>query len=64
MGSECCGTHFTMCCEAYRGVKFARVCNEDCRKGAREETAGYGESGRDVILVLCQANKQWVQCSF
>ena len=34
-------------CGAYRGVTTA--CNEDCRKGAGEENAAYGESGRDAV---------------
>ena len=28
--------------------EVTRACNEDCRTGAREENAAYGESGRDA----------------
>ena len=28
---------------------MTRACNEDCRKGAKEENVAYGESGRDAI---------------
>ena len=38
-----------MSCGAYRGGEVIRACNEDGRKGAREEIAAYGESGRDAI---------------
>ena len=31
------------------GGEDTRTCNEDCRKGAREEIVEYGESGQDVI---------------
>ena len=41
------GKRDAMSCGAYREV--TRACNEDCKKGAREENAPYGESGRDAI---------------
>ena len=38
-----------MNCIAYKGVKLLEHAIEDSRKGAREEIATYGESGRDAI---------------
>ena len=54
MGTECCGTNFQGergCNELWGvlGSDVTRACNEDCRKGAKEENAAYGESGRDAV---------------
>ena len=32
-----------------KGSEVTTACNEDCRKGAGEENAAYGESGRDAV---------------
>ena len=54
MPEECCGTNFQGergCSElkCIKGSEVAKVCNEDSRKGAREEIVAYGESGQDAI---------------
>ena len=41
-----------MSCGVCRGCEVAKACNEDCRKGAREEIAAYDESGRDAIWFM------------
>ena len=44
-----------MSCMAFRGEKLlSRACNEDNKKGAREEIAAYGESGQDAIWLYAK----------
>ena len=45
------------------GGEVARACNEDCRKGAREEIAAYGESRRDAIRFYVRQRNDRIRCS-
>ena len=63
VSAECCGANFQeekVWNELWGalGSEVTSACDEDCRKGPREENVAYSESGRDAIWFYAKQIEQ------